>query len=648
MIGYFVHTCSFKTKKRINKTLILFPLSLILLGGCGSSSDTTESTVIDATIPSTMLENTNTTIEVRLVKSSQFTVGSTGEYLNVSISDSNPISPIICTPSEQEIEIGGQPTYFNCQAPNTAGEHILSLSAPGVTTLSQNVAVQIPLTVSPNSFTLTQGIYQNVNITNNSTATVAKNIVANFEGTTLDGNVYDININQKDVNTCAQVDPGNTCTVQIISYYYDNLFSTVFTFKGTNTASVPVITSLVTAAPSPTYQTLLQDVLINADYWDEEAKIMSAGYGFEGISGIPAATQADVDAAGGAWNIVNVLEPTTVPTRALTSAAVSSGVPIDFGYATYFADATPICFSWPVLPSTVSPSNFEFTLNTGETVTPQVASLVPNMNYNERSCIVTFGFIGNRLTPGTPGAIYPTKLTIVNNGTELKLVGPQNQIVSAVGMSIDSSNPYETDSGPMLLAAKLSVMDTVGQSAPVAFNGFYPNDGVAIYGDDAKYRLRLFTSGGFSPDGVASLRPDQYENFFNVKVVDINGNSIWLNKVGEVYNIPGYNSIRILGLASLGLKATPTAPYNLAYVADNNNYIDIVIDSDDATVRRITDVYIPTSGTNIETNVTYQPLYNPGGPGNNPTPGVIYTQPGPEQLISVIMAIDDPMTVTYP
>jgi len=101
-------------------------------------------------------------------------------------------------------------------------------------------------------------------------------------------------------------------------------------------------------------------------------------------------------------------------------------------------------------------------------------------------------------------------------------------------------------------------------------------------------------------------------------------------------------------LASLGLIDTPTVPYNLAYVSDNNNYIDIVLEGDEAAMRRITDVSIPTTGTNSETGVTYQPFYNPGGPGNNPTPGVIYTQPGPAQVISVIMAIDDPMTVTYP
>jgi len=58
-------------------------------------------------------------------------------------------------------------------------------------------------------------------------------------------------------------------------------------------------------------------------------------------------------------------------------------------------------------------------------------------------------------------------------------------------------------------------------------------------------------------------------------------------------------------------------------------------------MRLITAVIIPASGG-------YSPLYNPGGPGNNPTPGVIYTQPGPTWTQPVTIAIDDPRTVSYP
>lgn len=67
----------------------------------------------------------------------------------------------------------------------------------------------------------------------------------------------------------------------------------------------------------------------------------------------------------------------------------------------------------------------------------------------------------------------------------------------------------------------------------------------------------------------------------------------------------------------------------------------ILLKGDEAAMRLITAVIIPAS-------VLYSPLYNPGGPGNNLTPGVIYTQPGPYTYQPVTMAIDDPMTVSYP
>ena len=60
-------------------------------------------------------------------------------------------------------------------------------------------------------------------------------------------------------------------------------------------------------------------------------------------------------------------------------------------------------------------------------------------------------------------------------------------------------------------------------------------------------------------------------------------------------------------------------------------------------MRLITAVIIPAT-----TEVGYQPFYNPGGPGNNPTPGVTYTSPGPSLSQPVIQALDDPLTVTYP
>ena len=51
----------------------------------------------------------------------------------------------------------------------------------------------------------------------------------------------------------------------------------------------------------------------------------------------------------------------------------------------------------------MSPTDIAITLNTGEVVTPLVASLNPNYDHNERHVIVVFGHFGNRLPPGEPG-----------------------------------------------------------------------------------------------------------------------------------------------------------------------------------------------------------------------------------------------------
>jgi hypothetical protein len=90
-------------------------------------------------------------------------------------------------------------------------------------------------------------------------------------------------------------------------------------------------------------------------------------------------------------------------------------------------------------------------------------------------------------------------------------------------------------------------------------------------------------------------------------------------------------------LADLG---GPQDAYDDCYNEDKDNYIDIILDGDDAAVRKITTVEIPSSRD-------YSPLYNPGGPGNDPAPGVRYSAPSPPIAQPVTIALDDPMTVTY-
>jgi len=387
----------------------------------------------------------------------------------------------------------------------------------------------------------------------------------------------------------------------------------------------------VIPAPSLSYQSLMQDILINADLWGSTPEILSANYGFEGIEGV-AEGESNVIAAGGTWEIVTT---PGAPYAAFTTANTPFDVAFGFGYPTNHADAMPICFSWPVLPSTVNPSDFLLTLNTGQMVQPEVASISPNFLYNKRSCVVIFGQFGNRLAPGTPGAVYPTQLTIVDKGTTLKLVGPSGP-VSAVGLTKSCGNPYEAGGGPKLIGAKLSIMNDVGQDAPVLFASNLPNGGTALYGVDAQYRLRIYTTAGISPDGVAAILPTDFSQFFQVQVTE-GGVTTLLTQTNIPYTFSA-GTITIVGLADLGKY---DLPLNDAYVTDRDNYLDIILKGDEAAMRLITAVIIPATGG-------YLPLYNPGGPGNNPTPGITYTQPGPTWTQPVTMAIDDPQTVNYP
>lgn len=388
--------------------------------------------------------------------------------------------------------------------------------------------------------------------------------------------------------------------------------------------------------PNPAYVLLMQDILINADLWSATPEILSAGYGFEGISGVPGGA-ANVIAAGGAWQPLDGFD--NPPYRAQTSAPTPAGVALNYGYPTLYLDAMPVVFSWPVLPSTVRPQDFLITLNTGDVVQAQVASITPNFEYNERNTVVIFGEFGNRLAPSVEGSIHPVSLTIASSAT-LMLYGPDGA-VSAAEMTKESSNPYVENGGPTLVGAKLSFMSTLGEGAPPGFDGAVPNDGVALYGEEnAQFRLRVLTTGGFSPDGVTSVLPTDFATFFRLRVSDQDefGNEIelWLTETNVTYET-SQGSITILGLADLGVWQEE---YDVTYVEDHDNQIDIVLKGDEAAMRLITHVEIPASGD-------YRPFYNPGGPGMNPTPGVTYTQPGPYTLQPVMMCLDDPFTVTY-
>jgi hypothetical protein len=406
------------------------------------------------------------------------------------------------------------------------------------------------------------------------------------------------------------------------------------------------------AAPTPiTYQVLRQDVIINADIWAAKPEMMAAGLGFTNIVGVPNLSTSNVTLsktlavlAGGTWNNVRCTNGQTPPLSSYTSASTPQGVRLYYGQNVYYSDGLPVEFSWPILPSTLDADDFKVTLSNGTSVSPQVTSIWPNYLYNERSVAVLFGHFGNRIPPNQPGAIYPVAVQVVQGSSTLELVGPGRRIVSAVGMSVKSpGSPYTATGvrpayrgGPTLVAAKLSRMSAVGNTAPKIFPENLPNDGISLYGKQAKFRLRMYTSGGMTPNGVTPLLPTEYNRFFRVIATTSSGRKVALTRAGKTYYING-QPLRVVGLANLGVKQ---ATYDACYTELRNNYIDIVLDGSIAAARRITAVQIPSTGR-------YRPLYNPGGPGNNPAPGVHYSAPSPPISEPVIDALNNPMTVTY-
>jgi hypothetical protein len=387
---------------------------------------------------------------------------------------------------------------------------------------------------------------------------------------------------------------------------------------------------------------LRQDVLINADLWDTKPRMMAAGLGFTNIVGVPGLTADDlgrsetlVRQAGGAWNPVNC-SPGNPPSLApWTSASTPQQVAAAYGGPITNGDGLPVEFSWPVRPSTVDPSDFRVTLNTGDVVTPQLASIYPNAEYDERSVVVLFGKFGNRLPATDPGSVYPVETAVV---ARLQLVGPRARVVSAVGLAAKSSgSPYSAGrSGPRLVAAKLSRMSASGDTAPKPFDGVLPNSGSALYGPAARFRLRIYTTGGFSPDGVRAVLPTEFSRYFRLHVRGAGGRDVVVSKANVDYSVGGAR-LRVLGLADLGRRSST---YDDCYREDKDNYIDIVLGGSAAAARRVTSVEIPAAGA-------YSPFFNPGGPGSSPTPGVRYTAPGPSQRQKVTVALDNPLTVSF-
>lgn len=400
------------------------------------------------------------------------------------------------------------------------------------------------------------------------------------------------------------------------------------------------------------YQVLARSVLwqltngklVEADYWRQEPVILSAGMGFDNIIGISELSEEAVHAAGGSWyRDLQCTNGETPTPNLMTSTAPASTISRAYkGYADY-DDGLPVVFSLPMATETVDPTDFQFTLNTGELVFAHAAGMNPNWENNERNTVVLFGDFGNRQKSDEPGAIFPVKLEIVADATPLLLIGPGGQEVSAVGLTwTTDKSPY--DQGPVLVGAKLNYTgkEAVGEGGVslMARAANMPNDEFALY-DEGDFRLRVLTSGGFSPDGVTGLRPNMFEQFFRLHAKGADGGTVIMDKVGVEYQVAS-GVLRVVGLADLGQRENPAAGiyYDDCYQEDRDNYIDIILVGDAAAAHNITFVEIPSLAGG------YRAFYNPGGPGPEPFADVRYTAPGPPDLEPVVIALDDPMRVS--
>lgn len=404
-----------------------------------------------------------------------------------------------------------------------------------------------------------------------------------------------------------------------------------------------------------TYPGLPMDVmfdgdLIEADYWDTIPRILSAGLGFCDIVAIDTnvLTQGTVRAANGAWLSditcsMNDADFTSTSLKTVVQRAyIYQNEPWQLLDSTIGIDGLPIVFSWPVLTNTLDVTDFRLILNTGDTVIPYMASPWPNYENNERNCMVIFGEFGNRKPSTDPQARFPVKVEIIADNSPLLLAGHNNQVVSAVGLSWETStNPYDPNNGPRLVGAKLNHVGSQntgeGTNRALFTNtlGFYPNDEFALY-NGGDFRLRVLTSGGFSPDGVRGIQPTDFERFFRIHAIAANNDTILLEKTDTVYAVKGGN-LKILGLSDLGRVGTS---YDDCYDEDRDNYIDIILEGDEAAARNITFVEIPSLAGG------YEAFYNPGGPGTTPFQNVAYTSPGPPDLEPVFIALDNPWRVS--
>ena len=123
--------------------------------------------------------------------------------------------------------------------------------------------------------------------------------------------------------------------------------------------------------------------LVDADYWTDEPQILSAGFGFDGTISAPADDEQTSIDSGAAWDSALECAKEGGPTDGdRSSLALASGVNmstlVENDAQIEYVDGLPVVFSWPVRTDTLRPSQFRFTLNTGEQPRVDVITMTPN------------------------------------------------------------------------------------------------------------------------------------------------------------------------------------------------------------------------------------------------------------------------------
>lgn len=210
------------------------------------------------------------------------------------------------------------------------------------------------------------------------------------------------------------------------------------------------------------------EAIIAADLWAPNPLILSALPGFDGIIGLAGDEESAIE-GGAAFITEEQREGLCGPSAEgpVTSAiAPWVGNVYNCQTAPDQHDGFPICFSWPVLPSSIDRNFFLYKRSDGVEFTPNCISAIPNFQYNERHCVVVFDQFQNRLLPNEDGYLYMAELEIIG---PLMLVGPDGP-VSMEGTTW--TNPLDQTayaSGPLFIGSRLVPMHDDGEGMPDSF-----------------------------------------------------------------------------------------------------------------------------------------------------------------------------------